>query len=210
MDPAWLWLWHRVAATALIPPLAWEPPCAMSVALKREKKKFCFLWPVPQTSFPAAPPTHHSSLSSLPLILQPHPFPLALGSASPHQCPFQPLPLPGSSPSLPAFPAPPGPSLSPCFPLSPILGGRVRWGWWLGCMVVSFRPVPPHELLEGQRHVFLLRTAPSPLMLGPRQMQDWWAVAMATSQGHPEAGIPSCSGPQMLLVLSHFTCSQQV
>lgn len=77
-------------------------------------------------------------------------------------------------------------------------------------MVVSFRPVPPHELLEGQRHVFLLRTAPSPLMLGPRQMQDWWVVAMATSQGHPEAGIPSCSGPQMLLVLSHFTCSQQV
>ena len=38
-DPSLLWLWHRPAATALIPPLAWEPPYAMDVALKRQEKK---------------------------------------------------------------------------------------------------------------------------------------------------------------------------
>jgi len=34
-----LWLWYRPVATALIGPLAWEPPCAMGVVLKRPKKK---------------------------------------------------------------------------------------------------------------------------------------------------------------------------
>ena len=29
----------RPAATVLIRPLAWEPPCAVSVVLKRQKKK---------------------------------------------------------------------------------------------------------------------------------------------------------------------------
>ena len=41
-DPALLWLWHRPVATALIRPLAWEPPYAVGVALekaKRQKKK---------------------------------------------------------------------------------------------------------------------------------------------------------------------------
>jgi len=38
-DLAWLWSWHRPAATALIRLLAWEPPYAMGVALKRQKKK---------------------------------------------------------------------------------------------------------------------------------------------------------------------------
>ena len=33
----WLWLWP--AAEAPIQPLAWEPPNATSVALKRQKKK---------------------------------------------------------------------------------------------------------------------------------------------------------------------------
>ena len=28
-DPALLWLWHRPVATALIRPLAWEPPNAV-------------------------------------------------------------------------------------------------------------------------------------------------------------------------------------
>ena len=37
-DLALLWLWHRLEATALIQPLAWEPPCAVGVALKRQKK----------------------------------------------------------------------------------------------------------------------------------------------------------------------------
>ena len=33
-DLVLLWLWHRLAATALIGPLAWEPPYAMVVGLK--------------------------------------------------------------------------------------------------------------------------------------------------------------------------------
>ena len=38
-DLVLLWLWHRPAAAALIPCLAWELPCAMSAALKKKKKK---------------------------------------------------------------------------------------------------------------------------------------------------------------------------
>ena len=38
-DMALLWLWPRPAATAQIRPLAWEPPCAVGVALKRQKDK---------------------------------------------------------------------------------------------------------------------------------------------------------------------------
>ena len=34
-----LWLWCRPAATSLVRPLAWEPPYAVGVALKRQKKK---------------------------------------------------------------------------------------------------------------------------------------------------------------------------
>ena len=34
-----LWLWHRPTATALIQPLAWEPPYATEVALKSENKQ---------------------------------------------------------------------------------------------------------------------------------------------------------------------------
>ena len=41
-DLALLCLWCRLAATALISPLAWEPPYAMGVALKRQKKFFYF------------------------------------------------------------------------------------------------------------------------------------------------------------------------
>jgi len=32
-----LWLWYRLAATAPIQLLAWEPPYAAGVALKRQK-----------------------------------------------------------------------------------------------------------------------------------------------------------------------------
>ena len=39
-DLALLWLWCRPVAKAPIGPLAWEPPCAMGVALKRKTKKF--------------------------------------------------------------------------------------------------------------------------------------------------------------------------
>ena len=38
-DLAVLWLWRKVAATALIRSLAWEPPYAAWVTLERKKKK---------------------------------------------------------------------------------------------------------------------------------------------------------------------------
>ena len=38
-DPALLWLWLRPAATALIRPLAWEPPYAVSAALEKTKRQ---------------------------------------------------------------------------------------------------------------------------------------------------------------------------
>ena len=42
-DLALLWLWLRLAATAPIPPLAWEPPYAVGAALESKKKKKKFL-----------------------------------------------------------------------------------------------------------------------------------------------------------------------
>ena len=41
-DPALLWLWCRLVAAAQIQPLAWEPPYAVSTALKGLKKKKSF------------------------------------------------------------------------------------------------------------------------------------------------------------------------
>ena len=38
-DPALLWLWRRPATAAPVQLLAWEPPYAAGVALKRKKKK---------------------------------------------------------------------------------------------------------------------------------------------------------------------------
>ena len=38
-DPALLWLWRRLAATALIRPLAWEPPYVAGGAQEMEKDK---------------------------------------------------------------------------------------------------------------------------------------------------------------------------
>ena len=38
LDLAWLWLWRRPAAVALIPPLAWEPPYALGAALVKTKQ----------------------------------------------------------------------------------------------------------------------------------------------------------------------------
>ena len=38
-DPVLLWLWHRPAATALIRPLAWEPPYVVGVALEKENRQ---------------------------------------------------------------------------------------------------------------------------------------------------------------------------
>ena len=39
-DSALLRLWCRLAATALIGPLAWEPPCAVGMALKKQRQKY--------------------------------------------------------------------------------------------------------------------------------------------------------------------------
>ena len=40
LDPALLWLWYRLAAAALIRPLAWEHPgAALKRQLKKKKKK---------------------------------------------------------------------------------------------------------------------------------------------------------------------------
>ena len=36
-DPSLLWLWP--VATALIKPLAWEPPCGAGAALEKTKKQ---------------------------------------------------------------------------------------------------------------------------------------------------------------------------
>ena len=38
-DLTLLWLWHRLAAAALIQPLAWELPYAIGAALRKKKKK---------------------------------------------------------------------------------------------------------------------------------------------------------------------------
>ena len=38
-DPELLWLWHRLAAAALILPLAWELPCATGAAPPQKKQK---------------------------------------------------------------------------------------------------------------------------------------------------------------------------
>ena len=39
LDLAFLWLWRRPTATALIRLLAWEPPCAVGVAREKTKKR---------------------------------------------------------------------------------------------------------------------------------------------------------------------------
>ena len=39
LEPALLWLWWRLVATALIRPLAWETPYALAKRLKKKKKK---------------------------------------------------------------------------------------------------------------------------------------------------------------------------
>ena len=38
-DSELLWLWRKLAATALIGPLVWGPPYPVGVALKDKKKK---------------------------------------------------------------------------------------------------------------------------------------------------------------------------
>ena len=63
-DPVLLWLWCRLAAIALIQPLAWEPPYAAAVALKKAKeKKFTSRDSLPLRELPGqhAPISHSRS-----------------------------------------------------------------------------------------------------------------------------------------------------
>ena len=46
-DPALLWLWRRLTATAPIRPLAWEPPYAAGAALEKAKRQEK-LWSLPE------------------------------------------------------------------------------------------------------------------------------------------------------------------
>ena len=39
LDPELLWLWRKLVATALIRPLAWEPPYPSGVALEKAKRQ---------------------------------------------------------------------------------------------------------------------------------------------------------------------------
>jgi len=39
LDPAFMWLWCRLATTLLIRPLAWDPPHTTDAALKTKKNK---------------------------------------------------------------------------------------------------------------------------------------------------------------------------
>ena len=48
-DPALLWLWYRLAAIALITPLAWQLPYAAGVALKKLKTVVSFVKPYMKT-----------------------------------------------------------------------------------------------------------------------------------------------------------------
>ena len=45
LDLELLWLWHRLMATALIRPLAWEPPYATGAGLEKDKKHIYILDP---------------------------------------------------------------------------------------------------------------------------------------------------------------------
>ena len=73
-DPALLWLWRRLAATAPIRPLAWEPPYATEVAqemAKRPKKKKKFIFGVPLVAQQVKNPTSiHKDAGLIPGLAQ--------------------------------------------------------------------------------------------------------------------------------------------
>ena len=45
-----MWLWYRSSDTALIGPLAWDPPHAVGVVLKSKKKKKITRIKIPQNA----------------------------------------------------------------------------------------------------------------------------------------------------------------
>ena len=66
LDLAWLWLWCRLAAAALIRPLAWELPYATGVALK---KKIILGVPV-VAQWLKKPTRNHEVAGSVPALAQ--------------------------------------------------------------------------------------------------------------------------------------------
>ena len=71
-DPALLWLWSRLAATAPIRPLAWELPYATSRALKRQNKNKKEIHLLPQLATLLYPRPHiNNMLALLDLPLEP-------------------------------------------------------------------------------------------------------------------------------------------
>ena len=77
VDPALLWLWCRLVATALIQPLALEPPYAAGMAeenthtKKDQKKKKDILWGVPVVAQWLTNPTrNHEVAGSVPALAQ--------------------------------------------------------------------------------------------------------------------------------------------
>ena len=62
LDHSLLWLWRRLVATALIRPLAWEPPYTVGAALKRQKKEIR-LFEIPSSGFSHSwPLTSHQTI----------------------------------------------------------------------------------------------------------------------------------------------------
>ena len=47
----WLWLWHGLAAAALIHPLAWKFPYAVGAAVKRERQTEIWLNDAPTLEY---------------------------------------------------------------------------------------------------------------------------------------------------------------
>ena len=58
LDPMLLWLWCKPAATALIQPLAWEPPYATSVAKQKNPVHIVLSYSL-ITYFPSIHPSIH-------------------------------------------------------------------------------------------------------------------------------------------------------
>ena len=84
-DLVLLWLWRRPVATALIRPLAWEPPSTAGAALKSEKNPtslrltsalcadFPGFFPDPRKALPTRPHPQRSLLRALPALGTPPP-----------------------------------------------------------------------------------------------------------------------------------------
>ena len=69
-DPTLLWLWHRPVATALIRPLAWEPPYAEDVALKDRRQKIKNLGVPVVAQWLTNPTRNHEVAGSVPALAQ--------------------------------------------------------------------------------------------------------------------------------------------